>query len=63
MNDGPRETAAGLQDGKGQPHASQSKANKQVAEQLLKPERQQDDYSTRAKGTRHGKVTADNWNQ
>jgi len=30
---------------------------------LTSPARTQDEYSTRAKGTRHKKVTADKWNQ
>jgi hypothetical protein len=33
------------------------------AEQVMKPEREPDDQSTRAKSSRHGKVTADKWNQ
>ena len=33
------------------------------AEQVEKPERQADDLSPRAKSSRHGKVTADKWNQ
>jgi hypothetical protein len=30
---------------------------------LYSPARPQDEYSPRAKGTRHRKVTADKWNQ
>jgi hypothetical protein len=30
---------------------------------LYSPSRPQDEYSPRAKGTRHRKVTADKWNQ
>jgi hypothetical protein len=30
---------------------------------LTSPARPQDEYSTRAKGTQHKKVTADKWNQ
>jgi hypothetical protein len=30
---------------------------------LVSPARTQDDYSPRAKGTQHKKVTADKWNQ
>ncbi len=30
---------------------------------LTSPARSQDEYSARAKGTRHKKVTADKWNQ
>jgi hypothetical protein len=32
-------------------------------EQMLKPDRQQDDLSVRAKNSGHGKKTADKWNQ
>jgi hypothetical protein len=30
---------------------------------LVSPAESQDSYDERAKGSRHGKVTADNWNQ
>jgi hypothetical protein len=32
-------------------------------EDLTSPARTQDEYDERAKGSRHGKVTADKWNQ
>jgi hypothetical protein len=32
-------------------------------EAQLQPDRQQDDFSVRAKNTGHGKKTADKWNQ
>jgi hypothetical protein len=32
-------------------------------EDLVSPARTQDEYDERAKGSRHGKVTADKWNQ
>jgi hypothetical protein len=32
-------------------------------EDLASPARTQDEYDERAKGSRHGKVTADKWNQ
>jgi hypothetical protein len=32
-------------------------------EDLTLPARTQDEYDERAKGSRHGKVTADKWNQ
>jgi hypothetical protein len=34
-----------------------------TSDQLLKNDRTQDDFSVRAKNSRHGKVTADKWNQ
>jgi hypothetical protein len=34
-----------------------------TSDQLLKDDRTQDEFSVRAKNTRHGKVTADKWNQ
>lgn len=34
-----------------------------TSDQLLKDDRTQDDFSVRAKNSRHGKVTADKWNQ
>ena len=36
---------------------------KDTSGSLLNADRQQDDFSTRAKNTRHKKVTAENWNQ
>ena len=34
-----------------------------TSDHLLKDDRTQDDFSVRAKNSRHGKVTADKWNQ
>ncbi|MDQ3777302.1 MAG: hypothetical protein M3310_00305 [Actinomycetota bacterium] len=34
-----------------------------TSDQLLKDDRTQDEFSVRAKNSRHGKVTADKWNQ
>ena len=34
-----------------------------TSDRLLKDARTQDEFSVRAKNTRHGKVTADKWNQ
>jgi hypothetical protein len=34
-----------------------------TSDQLLKDDRPPDEYSVRAKNQRHGKVTADKWNQ
>ena len=34
-----------------------------VQDDLVSPARTQDEYDERAKGSRHGKVTADKWNQ
>jgi hypothetical protein len=34
-----------------------------TSDQMLKPDRTQDDFSVRAKNSGHGKVTADKWNQ
>ena len=43
------------------PNPAQEAAD--TSSSLLDPDRQQDDFSTRAKNSRHKKVTAENWNQ
>jgi hypothetical protein len=62
--DGPVETSSGLhQPGQSRDPVPDARVNPQSQANLVSPSEPQDTYSVRAKNSRHGKVTADHWNQ
>lgn len=63
--DGPRETAAGLQQGERgeKPRPAHDIHQDEMQPGLVATGTPQDVTSARAKNQRKGKVTADNWNQ